>query len=236
MSEPAPTAEALGAPVKLTIDGREVEAREGMTVLEAAKAAGIEIPTLCFVEGLPGYGSCRLCLVEVKQGKWSKMVISCLYPVEDGLTVETQNAKVSKHRKIVLELLAARWDRIPKELVERYDVDVNRFDKHTTYCVLCGLCVRHCTEVEGKNVLGFVSRGTERQVVLYPELAVKHCPTCGGGDMPCLNVCPTGVITSEFAAAGLTLPDRLPVAYPVCIKDDDNLQDVARMVGDVQKK
>ncbi len=236
MSEPAQTNEALGAPVKLTIDGRAVEAREGMSVLEAAKGAGIEIPTLCFVEGLPGYGSCRLCLVEIKQGKWSKMVISCLYPVEDGLAVETENERVRKHRKIVLELLAARWDRIPPDLVEKYGVDVNRFEKHTTYCVLCGLCVRHCTEVEGKNVLGFVSRGTERQVVLYPELAVKHCPTCGGGEMPCLDVCPTGVITSEFAHAGLTLPDRLPRAYPVCIKDDDNVAAVQKLVGDTGKK
>jgi len=236
MSEPAQTNEVLGAPVKLTIDGQAVEAREGMSVLEAAKGAGIEIPTLCFVEGLPGYGSCRLCLVEIKQGKWSKMVISCLYPVEDGLAVETENERVRKHRKIVLELLAARWDRIPKDLVEKYGVDVNRFEKHSTYCVLCGLCVRHCTEVEGKNVLGFVSRGTERQVVLYPELAVKHCPTCGGGEMPCLDVCPTGVITSEFAHAGLTLPDRLPRAYPVCIKDDDNVAAVQKLVGDTGKK
>ncbi len=236
MSVAQQNSEALGALLTLTIDGRAVEAREGMTVLEAARAAGIEIPTLCFVEGLPGYGSCRLCLVEVKQGKWSKMVISCLYPVEAGIEVETENAKVSKHRKIVLELLAARWDRIPQALIERYQVDVNRFDKHTTYCVLCGLCVRHCTEVESKNVLGFVSRGTERQVVLYPELAVKHCPTCGGGDMPCLAVCPTGVITSEFAHAGLTLPDQLPRAYPVAIKDDDNLVAVQKLVGDVGKK
>lgn len=227
-------AEELGAPVQLTINGQAVSAREGMTVLEAAKAAGVEIPTLCFVEGLPGYGSCRLCLVEVKQGKWSKTVISCLYPVEEGIAVETENERVAKHRKIVLELLAARWDRIPRDLVERYGVDVDRFEKHTTYCVLCGLCVRHCTEVEGKNVLGFVSRGTERQVVLYPELAVKHCPTCGGGEMPCLNVCPTGVITSEFAHAGLTVPDRLPRAYPVCIKDDDNVAAVQRLVGDVR--
>ncbi len=119
MSEPAQTNEALGAPVKLTINGQAVEAREGMTVLEAAKGAGIEIPTLCFVEGLPGYGSCRLCLVEIKQGKWSKMVISCLYPVEDGLAVETENERVAKHRKIVLELLAARWDNIPKGLLEK---------------------------------------------------------------------------------------------------------------------
>ncbi len=229
-------AEELGAPVKLTINGQAVEAREGQTVLEAAKGAGIEIPTLCFVEGLPGYGSCRLCLVEIKQGKWSKMVISCLYPVEDGLAVETENERVSKHRKIVLELLAARWDKIPQHLVDKYHVDLERFEKHTTYCVLCGLCVRHCTEVEGKNVLGFVSRGTERQVVLYPELAVKHCPTCGGGEMPCLNVCPTGVITSEFAHAGLTLPERLPRAYPVCIKDDDNVAAVQKLVGDVSKK
>lgn len=235
MSVPAQTAEALGARVKLTINGQAIEAREGMTVLEAARSEGIEIPTLCYLEGLSGYGSCRLCLVEAKMGRRSRTVVSCLYPVEEGLEVETESEKIAHHRKLILELLASRWDRVDPQLMAKYGADPNRFQKHTTYCILCGLCVRHCAEVEGKNVLGFVSRGTERQVVLYPELAVVHCPTCGGGEMPCLQVCPTGVITSEFAHAGLTLPDQLPVAYPVAIKDDDNLVAVQKLVGDVGK-
>lgn len=233
-AQTAPKTEELGAPVKLTINGQAVEAREGMTVLQAARDAGIEIPTLCYLEELSGYGSCRLCLVEVKAGRRSRTVISCLYPVEEGLEVQTETEKIAHHRKLILELLAARWDRVDPALMQKYGADPERFAKHTTYCILCGLCVRQCAEVEGKNVLGFIGRGTERQVVVYPELAARLCPECAKGrEMPCLEVCPTGVITSEFAAAGLTLPDKLPIAYPVCIKDDDNLRDVAKKVGDV---
>ncbi|MFU8856108.1 MAG: 2Fe-2S iron-sulfur cluster-binding protein [Deferrisomatales bacterium] len=233
MSPPAAPAEALGAPVKLTIDGRPVDAREGMTVLQAAREAGIEIPTLCYLEELSGFGSCRLCLVEVMGGRRSRTVVSCLYPVEEGLEVQTETDKIAHHRKLILELLAARWDRVDPALLERYGADPDRFQKHTTYCILCGLCVRQCAEVEGRNVLGFIGRGTERQVVVYPELAAKLCPECAKGrEMPCLEVCPTGVITSEFATAGLTLSDKLPVAYPVCIKDDDNVREVAKKVGD----
>ncbi|MBE0617018.1 MAG: (2Fe-2S)-binding protein [Proteobacteria bacterium] len=234
MTQTAPNPEELGAPVKLTINGQAVEAREGMTILQAAREVGIEIPTLCYLEELSGYGSCRMCLVEILKGRRSRTVVSCLYPVEEGLEVQTESEKIAHHRKLILELLAARWDRVDPALIKKYGADPERFEKHTTYCILCGLCVRHCAEVEGRNVLGFIGRGTERQVVVYPELAVQNCPECAkGGEMPCLAVCPTGVITSEFAAAGLTLPDKLPVAYPVCIKDDDNVRDVAKKVGDV---
>jgi NADH dehydrogenase/NADH:ubiquinone oxidoreductase subunit G len=171
-------------------------------------------------------------LVEIKRGDWSRMVVSCLYPVEDGLQVETESERVAKHRKIILELLAARWDWIPEELLEKYGAERKRFDENTTFCILCGLCVRHCAEVKKANVLGFVGRGTNRQVVIYPELAAENCPTCGDGNMECLQVCPTGVISSEFAVQGLTPPGRHPLAYPICIKDDDNIQAVANQVGD----
>ena len=218
--------------VTLTIDGKQVQAAKGSMVLDAARAVGIEIPTLCHLEGLEAYGACRLCLVELKAGDWSKMVVSCLYPVEEGLTVETDNARVAKHRKIILELLAARWDHLPPELMEKYGAEQERFDKNTTFCVLCGLCVRHCSEVVGANVLGFVGRGTERQVVIYPDLAKNHCEACG---MQCLDVCPTGVISSEFSVHGLAPKGKKPLAYPICIRDDDNALKVAEMVGDREK-
>lgn len=218
--------------VTMTINGTEVSAPQGSTVLEAARGTGIEIPTLCHREELSAYGACRLCLVEIKRGDWSKMVASCLYPVEDGLVVETESERVAKHRKIILELLSARWDWLPEDLMEKYGADKNRFDKNTTFCVLCGLCVRYCAEVKKENVLGFVGRGTERQVVIYPDLAAKACPTCGGDAMECVEICPTGVISSEFSVAGLTPPGKKPVAYPICIEDDDNVQKVAEQVGD----
>ncbi len=221
------------ATVTLTIDGREVAAAEGTSILQAARAEGIEIPTLCAREGLPVYGSCRLCLVEIRRGTWSKLVVSCAYPVEAGLEVCTENDRIAKHRKVVLELLATRWDHLPDDLMARYGADPDRFEKNSCFCILCGLCVRHCAEVKGEHVLGFVGRGTERQVVIYPDRAEKACPRCGDGHtMECLEVCPTGVISSEFSVAGLTPPGRRPLAYPICIREDDNLQQIADLVGD----
>lgn len=219
------------ATVNLTIDGKRVTAAAGTSILDAAASAGIEIPHLCYVEELPVYGSCRLCLVQIKQGRGTRLVVSCAFPIEEGLEVETDNPRIAKHRKVILELLSARWDHLPEALLEKYGADPNRFEdsKNTTYCILCGLCIRHCAEVVGANVLGFVGRGTERQVVIYPELAKLHCPTCG---MQCLDVCPTGVISSEFSVQGLAPKGKQPIAYPVCIRDDDNTREVAAMVGD----
>ncbi len=221
--------------VTLTIDGRTVEAPEGATVLEAARGAGIEIPTLCHLEGVSPFGACRLCVVEARRDGRTRVVVSCLYPVEEGLSVETETERIARHRRVILELLAARWDRIDPALLRRYGADPGRFEPRPTYCVLCGLCVRWCAEVAGRHVLGFVGRGTERQVVVYPALARRHCPGCveeAGGHMPCLEACPTGVITGEFSVAHPGAPERSPLAYPVCIKDDDNLREVACAVGD----
>ena len=218
--------------VALKINGTEVRAREGMTVLDAARSAGIEIPTLCHREELSPYGACRLCVVELVRGNRSRIVVSCLYPVENGLEVLTESQKVAKHRKVLLELLQARWPWIDKELLERYGAEPSRFDENPNFCVLCGLCVRHCSEVKKANVLGFLGRGTDRQVVIYPELAAKHCPTCGDGEMECLSVCPTGVISSEFAVSVPGILPKLPLAYPVCVRDDDNIRHVRDSVGD----
>ncbi len=221
--------------VTLTINGRAVTAPEGSTVLQAARGAGIEIPTLCHLEGVSPFGACRLCVVEARRNGRSRVVVSCLYPVEEGLWVETESERIGRHRRVILELLAARWDRIDPALLRRYGAEPGRFEPRPTYCVLCGLCVRWCAEVGGRHVLGFVGRGTERQVVVYPHLARRYCPECveqAGGQMPCLEACPTGVITGEFSVAHPAPPERVPLAHPVCIKDEDNLRTVARAVGD----
>ncbi len=225
--------------VTLTINGRPVEAPEGTTVLEAARRAGIEIPTLCHLEGVSPFGACRLCVVEVHRNGRTRVVVSCLYPVEEGLSVETETERIARHRRVILELLAARWDRIDPALLKRYGAEPGRFEPRPTYCVLCGLCVRWCSEVKGRHVLGFVGRGTGRQVVVYPHLARRHCPECleeAGGQMPCLEACPTGVITGEFSVPHPGAPERAPLAHPVCIRDEDNLHEVARAVGDADPR
>jgi len=195
--------------VTLTIDGKEVKAEEGTTVLEAARSAGIDIPTLCYNEKLAPYGGCRLCTVEVTTGGRSRLVTACVYLVKDRLTVKTESEPIAKIRKMILELL---WARAPGVQVIRdygikYGIDRTKFDVGPTCCILCGQCVRYCAEVKKKNAIGFAGRGIERQVVFFPEIAREECPRCG----ECFNICPTGVLPSNYALTqlpGFTFPSR----------------------------
>ncbi|MFQ5842104.1 MAG: 2Fe-2S iron-sulfur cluster-binding protein [Thermodesulfobacteriota bacterium] len=218
--------------VTLKINRETVKARQGMTILEAARGAGIFIPTLCHHDELSPYGVCRLCIVEILRGQRSRIVASCLYPVEDGLEVLTESERVVRHRKVILELILARWPWVDEDLLERYGVERGRLEENTTFCILCGLCVRYCSEIKKANVLGFIGRGAERQVVIYPELAMKVCPTCGDGTMECNSVCPTGIIPNEFALSAPCLGKKLPLAYAVRLYEDDNIRDILHKVGD----
>jgi len=227
----APAVEAAQR-VELTINDQAVEASEGMTLLQAAQSADISIPTLCQHKDLSNYGACRLCSVEVVRGGRSRIVASCIYPVEDGIEVLTESEKVVKHRKTILELILTRWPWVDKELLDKYGVQPGRFEDKTDFCILCGLCVRYCTEVKKANCLGFVGRGAERQVVMYPERAIEICPTCDGGKMGCRSVCPTGTIPNEFAQTSPRFGKKLPLAYPVKSYTEDNVREVLHTVGD----
>jgi bidirectional [NiFe] hydrogenase diaphorase subunit len=147
--------------ILLQIDGREVGAKKGMTILEAARSAGINIPTLCHHEKLAPYGACRICVVEVGDRGRTSLVAACVYPVEQNLVVRTRSEKVDKTRKMILELLLAHAPDAPalQELAKEYGADKDRFEKESSFCVLCGLCVRYCTEVKKKNAVGFFDRG-----------------------------------------------------------------------------
>lgn len=227
-----PTPVGVAVPVTLKINGNVVEAQPGMTLLEAARSADIFIPTLCNHEELSHYGACRLCIVEITARRRSRIVASCLYPVEDGLEVLTESERVVRHRRVILELILTRWPWVDKDLLERYGIKQSRFEENTNFCILCGLCVRYCTEVKKANVLGYVGRGTERQIVIYAEQALKVCPTCDGGEMGCRSVCPTGVIPNEFAHTGPRFGKKIPLAYPARTYDEDNVRDVLHIVGD----
>jgi len=219
--------------VKFTMDGRPVDAEKGTTLLDAAKMMGIEIPTFCHHEQLEDYGACRLCIVEVKKGRSTKVVTSCLYPVEEGIEVATESERIVRYRRTILELMQARWPALPRELLERYQVPRGRLVEAQTFCILCGVCVRYCEEVRGANVLGFIGRGVDRQVVTYPEQAAKHCAECAKNNgMECVNACPTGVVVGDFASPlGYPRPDK-PLAYPVRMRDDDNVKKVKKTVGE----
>ena len=180
----------------LQIDGREVKAKEGMTLLEAARSAGIFIPTLCHHEKLEPYGACRICVVEVDAGGKTSLVASCLYPVEKNLVVKTRSEKVDKSRKMILELLLAHAPDAPalQELAHQYGADKARFEKESSFCVLCGLCVRYCTEVKKKNAIGFFDRGARREINFIPEIASKECWNC----KECFPLCPTSYLQAAY--------------------------------------
>jgi len=180
--------------VNLEIDGRQVKAKEGMTILEAARSVGIDIPTLCYHEKLAPYGACRLCTVEISRNKRTRLVTACVYPVEDGLVVKTESPQVIKTRKMLLELmLASAPAKAIEDLALRYGVEKPRFEAEKTMCVLCGLCVRYCAEIKKANAIGFVGRGIERKVVFFPEIASTVCMSC----KECFGLCPTGKLPSE---------------------------------------
>ena len=232
IAQPVAPAVEEAQQVDLTINGQAVEAWEGMTLLQAAQSVGISIPTLCHHKELSSYGACRLCSVEVIRGRRSRIVASCIYPVEDGIEVLTESDRVVKHRKIILELIQSRWPWVDKELLEKYGVQPARFEEKTDFCVLCGLCVRYCSEVKKADCLGFVGRGAQRQIVIYPERAIEACSTCEGGKMGCRSVCPTGTIPNEFAHTGPRFGKKLPLAYPVKSYSEDNVREVLHTVGD----
>jgi bidirectional [NiFe] hydrogenase diaphorase subunit len=203
--------------VSLTINDIEVKAEEGMTILQAARSIGIDIPTLCSHEKLAPYGACRLCTVEIKRGNKSQLVASCVQPVEDGLIVDTESEPVAKGRRMLLALL---WAHAPgvqalRKYGIKYGIDEagagtdymimpgisapkTKFYIEPTFCVLCGICVRYCAEVKNNAAIGFIGRGTEREVVFFPEIASQACPSCGE---ECYPLCPTGALPLHYTIA-----------------------------------
>ena len=202
--------------VTLTVNEVEVKADKGMTILQAARTAGFDIPTLCSHEKLAPYGACRLCTVEITRGQQSQLVASCVYPVEEGLIVNTESEPVIRGRKMLLELL---WARAPEiQALRKYGIKYgitevqagtdyaiipgistikSKFEIEPTFCVLCGLCVRYCAEVKKRNAIGFIGRGTEREAVFFPEIAFKECRHCE----ECYPLCPTGTLPLYYTLA-----------------------------------
>jgi bidirectional [NiFe] hydrogenase diaphorase subunit len=182
--------------ILLNIDGKEVTAKEGMTLLQAARSAGISIPTLCYHEKLEPFGGCRLCIVELEMRGWTRLVVSCVYPVEKNLIVRTRSEKVDRIRKMILELLLAHapdaFDL--QDLAQEYGADRNRFEKEPSFCIHCGLCVRYCAEVKKKNAIGFVDRGIRKEISFIPEIASKECWNC----KECFPLCPTEALQAAF--------------------------------------
>lgn len=182
--------------IRFEIDGKQVEATQGMTLLEAAREAGIFIPTLCHHEKLEPFGGCRLCIVEVEERGWTKLVVSCVFLVKNDIIVRTRSEKIDRIRKTIIELLMAHAPDAPQlvELAQEYGANRDRFEKEPSFCIHCGLCVRYCAEVIGKNAIGFIDRGIRKEISFIPEIAAKECNDCKA----CFPLCPTSYLQAAF--------------------------------------
>ena len=219
----------------LSIDGKNVSARSGQTVLEVAQENGITIPTLCHLDGLSDVGACRLCVVEVKGN--NKLFPACVTSVFEGMEVTTQSERLKRHRRTILELLFAERNHICSVCVANghcelqalaqdqgvthvrlpyrnpelpVDASHERFTADHNRCILCTRCVRVCAEVEGAHVWDVMGRGINSMVItdLHEDWGSSTCTRCG----KCVQVCPTGALydKSKIGSDHPKYPDFLP--------------------------
>jgi len=181
---------------RMLIDGQDVRAKKGMTVLEATRGAGIEIPTLCYLEGLEPFGGCRLCIVEAELRGWTRFVVACVYLADEEVIIRTRSEKIDRLRKGLLELLLAHAPDSPalQDLAREYGAEQDRFEKEASFCVHCGLCVRYCAEVKKLDAVGFIERGAQKEISFVPEIAAKECNAC----KECFPLCPTSYLQAAF--------------------------------------
>ncbi|MFM8321908.1 MAG: molybdopterin-dependent oxidoreductase [Chloroflexota bacterium] len=210
--------------VKITINGQAVEASEGTTVLQAARSAGIQIPTLCDHPALEPYGGCRLCMVEI-QG-WRAPAASCTLPVAPGMIIQTDTPKLRASRKFVLDMLFSernhfcpfcqesggdcelqnnaygqgmtQWDFQPNWKKFEVDASHKHYVMDHNRCILCRRCIRACSELTANFTLSAAERGSSTMVVADYGLPLgsSSCVSCG----MCVQVCPTGALIDRYAA------------------------------------
>mgnify|MGYP000280092809 CR=1 FL=1 len=204
-----------------TIDNKPVSGVEGASILEVARENGIEIPTLCNMEGLSSSGQCRLCMVEIKGS--NRLFPSCVTVVEEGLEVITQSERLLKYRQMILELIFSERNHICavcvsnghcelQSMAQKLGVNHIRFPylhprflldgSHPQYevdhnrCILCGRCVRVCDEIEGAHTRDLRNRGIHTLVITdydSPWGKSPSCTSCG----KCVHVCPTGALAEK---------------------------------------
>ena len=225
--------------IRLTINGQEIDAPEGCTVLEAAQSAGIFIPTLCHDANLSPYGACRLCIVHIEGLRG--LPTACTTPARQGMVVTTETDDIQRIRRGIVELViadhptdcltcfksdtcellhVARYlgverasvDRIRRPMVPKpMDTSNPAFDFDPNKCILCGKCARVCHEIQGLNAIDFAGRGYATRVSTFAGKALRNsiCQTCG----ECVEYCPTGALVPKR----LTVPDReVKTICPFC--------------------
>lgn len=208
------------ATVNITIDGKKIQVKQGLTILEAARQAKIKIPTLCFLKDINEIGACRMCLVEIKGAR--ALQASCVYPVSEGLEIYTQSPSVREARKVTLELILSNHDKKCltcvrskncelQSLADELNIKELRFEGETNNyalddfspsivrdpnkCILCRRCVSMCKNVQTVNVISATERGFKSAVgcAFDMSLADVPCTNCG----QCISVCPVGALREK---------------------------------------
>lgn len=208
--------------IELILNGLQVKAEEGWTLLETAQFYGLEIPTLCHHEGLTPYGGCRLCLVEIGEPDKSKLVTSCTYPAEPGLVVRTDTRRVIAARRMMIELMlsVASGSKQLQDLASKFGVTQVRFEPRHEECILCGLCVRICAEQMDARAIGFQQRGYKRKISTPFDMRSEECRLCGA----CMYICPACQLRCQGPQAETAVCNACLTMEPTCLDHYDDLQ------------
>lgn len=231
--------------VTLKIDGRDVGAREDETILQVARENGIDIPTLCHMDGLSDIGACRLCLVEV-QGA-NKLLTACVTTVHEGMEVITRSPRLDSYRRMIVEMLFSERNHICSVCVSnghcdlqdlavdvgvshisvpylypRVGIDASheRFVLDHNRCVLCTRCVRVCDEIESAHTWDLLGRGVNSRVITdlaEPWGASDSCTSCG----KCVHVCPTGALFEKGKSVAEMTKRRAFLPYLTSMRNGD---------------
>ena len=180
--------------ITFKLNGQTVQGEEGQYIIHVAEKYGVEIPTLCNHKALEPAGMCRVCTVELFDGRRSRFVTSCNYPIWEGMEVTTDSELVRDGRKLIIEMLLARCPEVPaiQKLADNYGIKELRFKKGDDTCILCGLCTRVCEKM-GAKAISLTGRGVDMKVDTPYHLITDACMGCGA----CASLCPTGHITLD---------------------------------------
>jgi heterodisulfide reductase subunit A2 len=203
--------------ITFKLNGQTVQGEEGQYILQVAEKMGVPIPTLCNHKALDPAGMCRMCTVEVFDGRRTRYVTACNYPIWEGMEVKTDTDIVREGRKLIAEMLLARCPESTaiQKLAKGYGIETPRFKTGDDTCILCGLCTRMCERM-GANAITLTHRGLDLKIDTPFSINTEACIACGA----CAFVCPTGHITYEKIKAQVTQkPGReIPSEYDMGLK------------------